>query len=383
MNPSESISPQGLGDTATPTGVQRVLVVDDSATARVMVEGLLRDAGFEVLGLPDGPAALEAFAAYAPDLVVLDILMPGMDGLEVCRRLRELESGQRIPILFLTGDERPQTQTEAIAAGGDDIVYKPSLQGQLLIRVRSLLRIRRLQVALEQESERLRTLQLSQEGLFRFIVHDLKTPLQGILSGAELLASDANLAPSNLKMAQLIQQATHQMERMVQDILVVCRQGHLTPMVQPIPLKEALEEWTKGLASSLARRRVKLIPAVPPGFRVEADPELLRRCLLNLLDNALKYGPADSEIRLEARREGARCLLTMTDRGPGIPESMRERIFDPFARLDRDASLARVSSGLGLAFCREVALAHGGRIWVESAEPEGSRFCLDLPCQEA
>lgn len=378
--PSSAPLPEGPGGHGLPPErPERVLVVDDSATARMMVEGLLRDAGFDLLGVADGPAALEAFDAFHPDLVVLDILMPGMDGLEVCRRLRARDPGKGLPILFLTGDERPQTQAEAIGAGGDDLVYKPSLQGQLVIRARSLLRIRRLQTALEAESERLRALQVSQEGLFRFIVHDLKTPLQGILAGAELLAGDANLAPGNVKMVQLIQQATQQMERMVQDILVVCRQGQLTPLPQTFPLRETLEGWLDGMAGSLARRRVRVRNEVPPEVLIEADLELLRRCILNLLDNALKYGPADNEIRIEARLDPRDCILTITDHGPGIPQEMRERIFHPFARLDRDASLARISSGLGLAFCREVALAHGGRIWVEAAQPEGSTFTLALP----
>ncbi|HJW32511.1 MAG TPA: hybrid sensor histidine kinase/response regulator [Holophagaceae bacterium] len=361
---------------------QRVLIVDDSATARVMVEGLLKDAGFETLGMGDGASALAAFEGFRPDLVVLDILMPGMDGLEVCRRIRTLEQGRGVPVLFLTGDERPQTQAQAIIAGGDDLVYKPSLQGQLVIRVRSLLRIRQLQVALEQESATLRALQASQEGLFRFIVHDLKTPLQGVLSGAELVAEDKGLSPESLRLASLIQKAALQMERMVQDILVVCRQGRLTPIPQVFPLGETVQEWVdglEGLARTMARRRVELINAIPSQVLIEADLELVRRCVLNLLDNAIKYGPPNNEIRIEAQVGEKDCRLTITDHGPGIPEEMRDRIFDPFARLDRDASLARVSSGLGLAFCREVALAHGGRIWVESAAPEGSTFILTLP----
>ncbi|MBI3132365.1 MAG: hybrid sensor histidine kinase/response regulator [Acidobacteria bacterium] len=358
---------------------QRILVVDDSATARMLVEGLLRDAQFETFAVSDGAAALAAFETFRPDLVVLDINMPGMDGLEVCRRIRATDAGRALPVLFLTGDERPQTQAEAITAGGDDLIRKPSLQGQLLIRVRSLLRIRQLHAALEQESASLRALQASQEGLFRFIVHDLKTPLQGILTGAELVARDEHMAPENLRLATLIQKSALQMERMVQDILVVCRQGRLTPLPQVFDLRTVLQEWLDELASSVARRKIKLLNEVPSEVVIEADLNLVRRCVLNLLDNAIKYGPSQNEIRVEATLEPEDCRLTITDQGPGIPEDMRDRIFDPFARLDRDASLARISSGLGLAFCREVALAHGGRIWAEPGEPQGSTFILTLP----
>jgi signal transduction histidine kinase len=370
-----SPAPAGAGRVIAP---QRILVVDDSATARLMVEGLLKESGFETLGVADGASALARLAEYQPDLIVLDILMPDMDGLEVCRRIREMEGGTGIPVLFLTGDERIQTQEQAIQVGGDDLIYKPALQRELVIRARSLLRIRSLQAALERESRSLKELQTSQEGLFRFIVHDLKSPLQAILSGAEMVADDPKTTPDSVRVANLIRQGALMMDRMVQDILVVCHQGRLAPMLSSIVIREAVEEWTEGMKTSFTRREVELRNEVPAETVVEADPELLRRCVLNLLENALKYGPKGNEVRIQAEVDARECRLRIVDRGPGIPAGMEEFIFDPFARLDRDASLARVSSGLGLAFCREVAQAHGGRIWVEPGDP-GSAFCLALP----
>ncbi|HJV89204.1 MAG TPA: hybrid sensor histidine kinase/response regulator [Holophagaceae bacterium] len=355
------------------------MVVDDSATARMMVEGLLRDSGFEVLGFDHGEAALADLGRYRPDLIVLDVLMPGLDGLEVCRRIRAQEAGRDIPVLFLTADERSQTQAQAIEVGGDDLVYKPALQRELVIRARSLLRVRKLQAALERESRTLRDLQISQEGLFRFIVHDLKSPLQAITSGAELLAEDPVASPASLKMAGIIQQSAQMMERMVQDILVVTHKGDLTPHYQPIGLREALTEWTEGLKPTLTRKGARLTVEIPADTVVLGDRELLRRSFLNLLDNALKYGPRGGEVTIRVRLEGEECVLCVADQGPGIPAGQEAFIFDPFARLDRDVSMARVSSGLGLAFCREVAHAHGGRIWVEPGSPVGSVFCLALP----
>lgn len=356
-----------------------MMVVDDSATARLMVEGLLKESGFESVGFSDGRSALEHMARCQPDLVILDILMPDMNGLEVCKSIRTMEGGAGLPILFLTGDERTQTQVEAIEAGGDDLVYKPSIQRELIIRVRSLLRIRKLQVALERESRSLRELQTRQEALFRFIVHDLKSPLQSILSGAEILNEDPATPPETLKMAGLILQGTHLMERMVQDILLVCHQGSLTPMRQAILLRAAVETWIDGVKTNCQRRKMSLVNEIPEDLSVEADWELLRRCVLNLLDNAIKYGPPGNVVRIVARLEPETCLLRVIDNGPGIPAGMEEMIFDPFTRLDRDASQARVSSGLGLAFCKEVAQVHGGRIWVEAGDPSGAVFCLALP----
>ncbi|HJV22564.1 MAG TPA: HAMP domain-containing sensor histidine kinase [Holophagaceae bacterium] len=367
------------GSAEAEQGPDRVMVVDDSATARLMVEGLLRESGFDVVGFGHGEAALAELDRYRPDLIVLDILMPGLDGLEVCRRLRSQEAGRSIPVLFLTADERSQTQAQAIEVGGDDLVYKPALQRELVIRARSLLRVRKLQVALERESRSLRELQISQEGLFRFIVHDLKSPLQAITSGAELLAEDPVASPASLKMAGIIKQSAQMMERMVQDILVVTHNGDLTPHYQPILIQEAFAEWTESLRPTLTRKGAALKVEIPVSTVVLGDRELLRRCVLNLLDNALKYGPKGGEVTVKARLVGEECVLCVADQGPGIPPGQEAFIFDPFARLDRDVSMARVSSGLGLAFCREVAHAHGGRIWVEPGSPVGSVFCLALP----
>jgi len=378
LSPGGALSPafQGAG---SPEVSPRVMVVDDSSTARLMVEGLLKDSGFETQGFSDGASALAQMASFQPDLVILDILMPGMDGLEVCRRLRALEGGSGIPVLFLTGDERSETQEQAIAVGGDDLVYKPSLQRELVIRARSLLRIRQLQSALEAEAQALRVLQDKQEGLFRFIVHDLKTPLQAIRSGAEMVLGDADATPEILSMTGLIQQGSIMLEGMVQDILVVCHRGHLVPNPQPIHLRESVESWLEAVSAGFTRKKVAVANEIPPDLVVDVDVDLLRRCVLNLLDNAQKYGPRGNTVRVQTSVSPAEWVLNISDQGPGIPAGMEETIFDPFARLERDVSQVRVSSGLGLAFCREVAQAHGGRIWVENGDPAGAVFSLALP----
>lgn len=358
---------------------ERIMVVDDSASARIMVESILQDAGFRTFGVASGKAALAHLLDFEPDLIVLDILMPDMDGLETCRRIREMEHGSRVPVLFLTGDERTQTQSQAIAAGGDDLIYKLSLKRELAIRVRSLLRIRKLQTALEHESKSLRELKESQEGLFRFLIHDLKSPLQAVLLNSQLAAGDPDLSPACLRRVEGIRNSAALMEHMVQDILVVFHQGQLVVAIEALQLRRALEGWIEELDQYLAQRHARVVNAVDANLYVMADPHLLRRCLINLLDNALKYGPYGNEIQITAIEEGEACTICMSDQGPGVPPEMRDHIFDPFARLGEDVSLARISSGLGLAFCREVAIAHGGRIWVEDGQPSGAAFCLSLP----
>jgi two-component system, sensor histidine kinase and response regulator len=357
----------------------RILVVDDHGTTRDLLRSVLEEGGFQVQPAATGQEALAWFQDWEPDLVVLDVLMPGMDGLEVCRRLRRLERGQETPILFLTADGRRETQMGAIEAGGDDLLHKPSLHRELLIRVRSLLRIRRLQVDLRQERDRLEELQKQREMLQHFLVHDLRSQLQAVLCATELIAEAAE-GPLGAQ-ASRIQESVLTMDRMTQDLLDIakCESGTLQAERSRFLLEATLDKWIEDLRPLFDRKEQRVRALVPAGLVMEGDPELLRRCFLNLVGNAAKYGPRGGETVVKVLLQGEDLHLRIEDQGPGIPEAMRDRIFDPFVRLARDADQARTSSGLGLAFCRAVAQVHGGRIWVEPNEPSGAVFCLELP----
>lgn len=360
---------------------ERLLVVDDSASAVMMVQAVLEEGGFAVATARSGEEALERFQAERPDLIVLDIVMPGMDGLETCRRMRAMEQGRSLPILFLTGDARGSIQIEAIEAGGDDLIYKPALQTELLIRVRSLLRIQRLQKDLQHERDLLLAAQQNQERLFQFIIHDLKNPLQAIQSTVDLL-SLKSLPPGASEYLWRLNETSRGMGRMIQDLLDVSRSGRadLEPCLGLFSLGSAtLTQWLKDLESGVSRKAQRLQLEVSDDLVVFGDEELIRRCILNLVGNASKYGPEGGVIRIVARREGPENVLLVEDEGPGVPEALKDIIFEPFTRLQSESDTARNSSGLGLAFARLVAQVHQGHIGVENREPHGARFCLTWP----
>jgi len=328
-----------------------------------------------------GERALELLFSYKPELVLLDIQMPGMDGLDVCRRIRELPNGELLPIIFLTGDERPDIHAQALRAKGDDFLRKPVLSPELIVRIRSLMRLKRLQAEVQAERDNLLDLQKQREQLFEFIVHDLKNPLSAIQVGLELLDDRDDNSPTARNQLHRLRDTAQTMGRMIQNILDIGRaeQVGLDLRKSCIPLATWIPNLLKEMESQARSRRHELAWECDPDLEVVADREFLRRVLLNLLDNALKYSPSGSRTQIEARASEGGVRLEVRDQGHGIPEDMRDQVFGKFVRVKKEGHDPHFGSGLGLAFCQLVAEAHEGRIWVEDNLPRGSAFMLELP----
>jgi signal transduction histidine kinase len=359
----------------------RILVVDDDPLVRLSLRAMLERGHYQVEVAEGGVEALELLSSYQPDLVLLDIQMPGMDGLDVCRQIRELPNGERLPIIFLTGDERPDIYAQAFQAKGDDFLRKPFQSTELIIRIRSLMRLKRLQAEVLAERDNLLDLQRQREQLFAFIVHDLKNPLSAIQMGLELLDASDDTDPASQIQIRRLRDTAQSMDRMIQDILDIGRaeQVGLELHKTRIPLSSWIPSLLKEVESHAQHRNQALSWDCPVDLEIEADQAFLRRLLLNLLDNALKYSPSGSRTRIEARPSENGVRLEVRDQGQGIPEHLREQIFEKFIRLEEGGGGTRSGSGLGLAFCQLVAETHEGRIWVEDNPPQGSAFVLELP----
>ncbi len=359
----------------------RILVVDDDPLARRSLRGMLERGHYQVETAEGGREALALLPSYKPDLVLLDIQMPDMDGLEVCRQIRDLPNGELLPILFLTGDERPDIHALAFQVKGDDFLRKPVLAAELIVRIRSLMRLKRLQAEIQTERDNLLDLHKQREQLFGFIVHDLKNPLSAIQMGLDLLGTGDNQDPNAQTQFLRLRDTAHYMGRMIENILDIGRaeQVGLDLHKTLIPLRSWIPSLLREVESQAQHRNHELSWDCPAGLEVEADQDFLRRLLLNLLDNALKYSPPGSHTRIEAQPAENGVRLEVRDQGRGIPEHLRGQVFGKFVRLEEKEHSTRSGSGLGLAFCQLVAEAHEGRIWVEENPPRGSLFVVEIP----
>ena len=363
-----------------------ILVVDDNAENRALALATLEDE-YRVITAVNGEEALRAVAAERPDCVLLDVRMPGMNGFEVCTKIRALAGREQTPVVFLTALRDVETFDAALRAGGDDFLTKPVRPTELVLRVQAALRISRLnasnreyyELARRQRDDLMR-LQLQKERLTAFVVHDLKNPVGVIDLHAQTLLRDKELSERSRVSANGIREEVRSLTRLIMNLLDISKseEGKLAPLKTDIAF-DALAAELIETASVAARARSVTLKCELGATSVKADPDLLRRVLENLLDNALRHAPEESTVTLTAAERDGEFEIRVADQGSGVPAAMRERIFDPFVQVEsKDRSVTRSGRGLGLAFCRLAVEAHGGRLWVEDGAP-GAVFCVRLP----
>lgn len=231
----------------------------------------------------------------------------------------------------------------------------------------------------------LRRVQESKQQLCALIVHDLKSPLSAIMANAQFILEDCKAAEMDIEPVQDVIDASETLHRMVMDILDVSRgeTGTLTPKLAQVDVADLVERACDGVSGVLRGQRQELLRDVQRsrrGAMLKLDSSLIDRVLQNLLDNSSKYSPPGTTLAVRVRDDDDHVRIDVLDEGPGVPDAYKEKVFELYAQVDRDASKhARTSRGLGLAFCKMAVGAHGGRIWVEDRPEGGSAFCIELP----
>lgn len=348
-----------------------VLVVDDNADNRALAAATLGDEGITVQTAMTGEEALVTFGKMQPDCILLDIGLPGMDGITVCERIRAKPGGERVAILFITGRRDVESFDRALQAGGDDFLTKPFRPQELPIRIQAARRLREMAterdataLELKRQRDQLQRLQLQKEQLTEFLVHDLKNPVNSI----ELLARRAMRAEPET--GKKIREETRGLMRMITNLLDLnkAQEGLLLPARRPTDLAELVRAAIGELEERAKLARVEVVADVQVAW-AELDRELIGRVLANLIENAVRHSPEQARITVSVTSP---LVFRVSDAGPGVPAGQRETIFDRFV-----TGGTRANHGLGLAFCRVAVAAHGGRIYVEDGHP-GAVFVVEL-----
>lgn len=359
-----------------------ILIVDDQAQNLELLEAVLEREGHTLILAASGAAALEHAARSDLDLVLLDVNMPGMDGYEVCRRLRGAPETQSLPIILVTAQGQREARLRGIAAGANDYLTKPIDRDDLVLRVRNALAMRRLHRELARQFDELRRVEKLRDTLVHLLVHDLRSPLTSIISYADLARMDlvalgAAEAAEDLSRVSL---SARLLADMVSNVLDVSRmEADAMPLYRTQACLRALaHEGSKLLAGMNDRVVLEFDPPEPP-VPAFVDPSLLRRVIGNLVANAIKFTPSGGRVRISARSTPRGAELRVTDSGPGIAPRFHQTIFEKFGQVEGAAAEGVPSSGLGLTFCKLAVESHGGEIGVESDVGRGSTFWIRVP----
>lgn len=366
----------------TPSPPSTIMIVDDEPDNLNVLEAALSQAGYRVSVFPRGELALAAAQETPPDLVLLDIRMRGMDGLEVCRRFKREEKLCTIPVLFISALSASEDIAAGFACGGVDYIAKPFRETEVLARVGTHIALRGAYLKLAGQHAQLRSLEEHRDTLVHMLVHDMRSPLQVILGRLEMVVESAseNLKQEDLDSLTMAIHGAKVLGRMVSTMIDLSRMESEEMPIRREPAS-VHEIYNSARAESLppsSRRRItENISALCP--RPLCDVDLSVRVVANLLLNALKYSAEDSEIEFGARPDPRGIRFWVRDQGAGIPAHFHERIFEKFGVVEQPAGDRQPSTGIGLAFCKLAVEAQGGNIGVESEPGKGSTFWFTLP----
>jgi two-component system sensor histidine kinase/response regulator len=357
-----------------------VLVVDDTVDNLRLLSDLLGQQGYEVRAVTNGRQALQAVEHDPPDLILLDITMPEVDGFEVCRRLRATERSKDVPVIFLTALTDTADKVRAFDAGGVDYITKPFQFDEVLARVRTHLALRRAQMALADSYERLRALEQLRDDLVHMIVHDMRSPLATLLINLDLLKGPArSLGDESRQDLQTAVESAHVLNRMANELLDVSRleEGKM-PIERAVWDLTQMAREVRATLESIDRERPIEVESAGP-VHVTCDGALVRRIMENLVGNGIMHTPAGSRLRISIASRDGGVRVAVHDEGGGVPLEARETIFEKFGTVAARHQRNYHSVGLGLAFCKLAVEAQGGTIGVDPGVPVGSTFWFELP----
>ena len=372
----------------------RILIVDDEERNVKLVKGMILSEKYEVATATCGQEALDYLESNPVDLIILDVMMPDIDGFEVCRRLKEDDATRIIPILMVTALMEKEHRVKAMAVGADDFLSKPVDRTELLVRVKSLLRIKsyhdqvlETNVQITAKNIELEKLEQTKEELTHMVVHDLMNPLSVISMGLDLLMFDQlNYNDEQKKTMQQCHYNCDELKRMIQSMLDIHKMedGKLQPTSKEVVISDLITNLMESFEASAEYNQIELeFTALDSDHTVYGDEMLIKRVISNLISNAIRHTPPFGKVTIGVSGvEGDGSLkLSVSDTGEGIEPQYHDKIFKRFEQVDLKNSGAKVgSSGLGLAFCKMAVEAHGGDIWVESdGNGNGSTFHLKVP----
>ena len=368
-----------------------ILVVDDIEANRDVLSRRLEKQGYDVATAKNGVRALKKLRTQSFDLVLLDIMMPEMDGYEVLQTIQNDETLRHIPVVMISALGEMDSVVRCVEMGAADYLTKPFNPTLLKARIGASLEKKRahdretqLFAQLQENYGRLQELEKLRDNLTHMIIHDLRTPLTSVIMGMQTLEIAGDLNDDQREMLNIAVSGGETLLGMINDLLDVekLESGAMQLDLAVLSPTELVDSAIVQVATLVESKQLSLLRHVAADLpTLRGDENKLRRTLVNLLGNAIKFTPSGGTITVETRQseDAQSVVFDVKDTGEGIPPESFERIFEKFGQVESRQAGRMMSTGLGLTFCKLAVEAHGGHIGVESVIGEGSTFCFALP----
>ncbi len=363
-----------------------ILLIDDLPDNLKLLGEMLQTEGYNIRLVTTGAQALKVAEQDKPDLILLDILMPKMDGYEVFRQLKENAELKDIPVIFISALNDTENIVKALQSGGMDYITKPFQSEEVLARVRTHLQLRQQSRELQEQSKQLRELNASKDKFFSIIAHDLRSPFNSIIGFSEILLENA--VKKNYDVMEEYSEIILMSSRRAMDLLSnlmewtrsqTGRMDFNPGKVELVQLITGIGQLFHGIAE---QKSIGIILEIPESVTIYADQDMLSTVLRNLISNAIKFTYFGGKITVSVQENPEEITVSIRDSGVGMKKEKLEKLF----RIDSDSSTLGTNkekgTGLGLILCKEFIEKHNGKIWVESEFGKGSVFRFTIPKQQ-
>ena len=362
----------------------KLLVVDDVQTNVLLLKALLGKEGYGILVANNGQEALEVIRNENPDLILLDVMMPGMDGFEVAERLKSEEFRCEIPIIFLTALDDTQSIVNGFKLGVGDFISKPFRKEELMVRIKHQLSLVAARRIIEEKNEELRKTIAGRDKMYSVIAHDLRSPMASmkmLLNTIMMSVEKDKIDPDIFDMLEMSNKTSEEVFSLLDNLLKWTKSqlGKLTVIPQKLDISGLADGVVEVMNSVAEVKHIKLIRTDHESFFVYVDIEMIKSILRNLISNAVKFSNPDTEIKVGIKAEDGKVIVSVTDSGKGIKKEDQHKLLKDSTHFTTYGTNSEEGSGLGLLLCRDFARKNGGELWFESEENLGSVFSFSLP----
>ena len=351
-----------------------ILVVDDEPNNFDVIETFLSQPEYQLYYADSGAQVIAALDIYQPDLILLDVMMPDLDGIEVCRQIKALSKWQSLPIIMVTALDSKSDLARCLNAGADDFISKPVNGVELRARVKAMLRIKH-------QYDELQGLLKMREDMVKMLVHDFRNPLSNIFLCVELLKSPKFTQEKRDRKLAEIYFSSLELQAYIDELLQISliESGKIRLNRTEVEVNNLIQMSLGKFQHIAAQKNQSLISQFPPSpsRKVAVDVLMFQRVIDNLISNAIKFSPSQSEIFIKGDLMNSGAVkIQVIDSGKGVPDELQEKIFEKYEIGTIMPDIAQI--GLGLAFCKMVVEAHGGEIGVRNNQPRGAIFEITL-----